>query len=621
MNGIDFAAPTRRSVLLTGSAALAACQTAVDATPAAAPDFAAALDRWTRETVQQSPQNASRLALPVELMGGPYNTRLDDVSAEGQAHQRALAIRQAREIAAFDRTALSSADQLSRDVLKGSFDVNAGFAATSYGAYSLANGGNPYVLDQQASAFVNLPDFFDSRHTIATREDAEAYLDRLELVGPTLDAELAVARADAARGVAAPDFIASKCIRALEQTLATPVEQQVYFTGFTRKLEALVSAGTLTSGARDMFVRECSHIMRANVMPAHERTMDYLRAALPGASTEGGIRRLPDSASYYQAALAFFTTTTLTADEIHEIGLARVAELNARADQALRQEGYTNGSVGERMRAITNDPARRYPNTDEGRAQILADTRARIARVQQLAPQWFAHLPRAPIEVRRMPPVVEAVQSAAYYNAPSLDGTHPGVYYMTLRDMNTVSRVDLATVTHHEAVPGHHFQIALAQEQESIPLLRRLTNFNAYTEGWALYGEQLVDEMGFYDGDNEGRIGYLRWALWRGVRLVVDTGLHHKGWSRAQTIAYMQAQLGDDPTIIANECDRYCAWPGQACGYELGRREIVRLREEARAAMGDRFDLRGFHDVVLMTGSLPLTVLEAQVRAWTRAGA
>ncbi|MGE0828262.1 MAG: DUF885 family protein [Hyphomonadaceae bacterium] len=608
---------SRRAFLLA-TAALAACAPTVQTqeAPPIALSFSDQVNAWTAELVRQSPETATRYALDETLMGGRYKDRLDDRSAAGQGRQRALAIRLARDLGAIDRAALSDADKLTYDVLKGAFDVAAGVAAVEGGAYSLGGGGNPYVLDQQASAFINLPDFFDSRCNIANADDAEAYVARLNQVAGALDSELAIAQADAAIGIMPPDFILDKTIRAADAALAAPLAEQVYLTGLKRKLDALVGSGAMARAQADAFYAQGEAITRDQILPAHERTAAHLRAQRASATHDAGVWRTPNGAAYYQASLRFFTTTNLTPDEIHEIGLARVAELNARADEALRREGLTRGPVGARLAQITRDPRRRYPNTDAGRAQILGDTRARISRVMARAPEWFAHLPRAGIEVRRMPPVVEAVQSAAYYNAPALDGSHPGVYYMTLRDMNTVSRVDLATVTHHEAVPGHHFQIALAQEQESIPLIRRLNNFNAYTEGWALYAEQLVDEMGFYDDDNEGRIGHLRWALWRGVRLVVDTGLHHKRWTREQTVQYMQENLGDDPTIIGNECDRYAAWPGQACGYELGRREIVRLREEARAAMGARFDLRGFHDAVLLNGSLPLTVLEAQVHRW-----
>jgi uncharacterized protein (DUF885 family) len=232
------------------------------------------------------------------------------------------------------------------------------------------------------------------------------------------------------------------------------------------------------------------------------------------------------------------------------------------------------------------------------------------------APQWFGRMPRAPLEVRPVPAFAEAGQPGADYNPPSLDGAAPGIYYVNLRDLSEMTRIDLPTQDYHEAAPGHHFQIALAQEMTDAPLLRRLISFNAYSEGWGLYAEQLADEQGFHEGDPIGRIGYLRWQLWRAARLVVDTGLHALGWTRQQAIDYLIATTGDAPGVIVTEVDRYIVWPGQACGYELGRGEIMRLREVARNELGPDFDLRGFHDAVLLNGEAPLGVLDDLVRDW-----
>jgi len=241
---------------------------------------------------------------------------------------------------------------------------------------------------------------------------------------------------------------------------------------------------------------------------------------------------------------------------------------------------------------------------------------ARVNRVLERAPQWFGRLPQARLEVRRVPAFAEAGAPGAYYNPPSLDGSQPGVYFINMRSLAEMTRIDLPTQDFHEAVPGHHFQIALAQELTDTPLLRKLISFNAYTEGWGLYAEELADEQGFHEGDPAGRIGYLRWQLWRAVRLVVDTGLHAKNWTRQQAIDYVSQNTGDLPAVIATEVDRYIVWPGQACGYELGRREIARLREAARNELGPDFDLRGFHDAVLLHGEVPLSVLDQLVSNW-----
>ena len=325
---------------------------------------------------------------------------------------------------------------------------------------------------------------------------------------------------------------------------------------------------------------------------------------------------MPRGRDFYAAALRFETTTTLSPDESHRIGLDRVEALNADLDIALRLIGLTEGPVGARLAALTADPRHRYEDSDEGRAQLIADIEARVSRVLERAPQWFGRLPQAPLEVRRVPPFAEDAMPGAYYEAPSLSGDAPGIYYVNLRSLSEMTRIDLPTQDYHEAVPGHHFQIALAQEQRDHPLLRRMMSFNVYSEGWELYAEQLADELGFNDGDPIARIGYLRWQLWRAARLVVDTGLHARGWSRQQAIDYLIETTGDAPGVIVTEVDRYIVWPGQACGYELGRREIDRLRERARNALGPDFDLRGFHDAVLLNGETPLAVLDRVVGEW-----
>jgi uncharacterized protein (DUF885 family) len=419
-----------------------------------------------------------------------------------------------------------------------------------------------------------------------------------------------------------PDFIIDATISLLAGVLAEPPIRQIYVTGFRRKLDALAAAETGEAARAEIAQRNLAYVARAeaivrdHVLPAHRRAATFLRAERANATDEAGVSRLPRGAEYYAAALRIETTTDLTPAQIHRSGRERVEALTNQLDIALRRVGLTAGPVGERLAQLTADPRYRYAETDEGRAQLLADVRARVDQMMERAPQWFGRMPRAPLEVRRVPEFLEASQSGAYYNSPSLDGATPGIYYVNLRDLSEMTRIDLPTQDYHEAAPGHHFQIALAQEIADTPLLRRLVSFNAFSEGWGLYAEELADEQGFYDGDPIGRIGFLRWQLWRAARLVVDTGLHAQNWTRQQAIDYLVATTGDTPGVIATEVDRYIVWPGQACGYEIGRREIMRLREQARNDLGPDFDLRGFHDAVLLSGEVPLGVLAGLVRDW-----
>lgn len=608
-----------RGVVFALSLALVACSPpARDPAPNA---FDGAVADWTREILAESPELATARAAP-ESAAGRYRDRLDDRSPEAEERRRTAAIRREVELRAFRAGDLSPEQQLTHAVLRAQFANAAALAEYEFGTLDPLGGHAPYVLDQQASAFLTLPDFFDSRVTIEDLGDADDYLARLRQVAPALDGETQRSRNDADAGIIPPDFIIDRTLQLIERIISTPLQQQVYLAAFRRKLDAVApppAPATQPSPERrraEALYTLAEAVVRDRIIPAHQRAAIWLRALRARAPHEAGVWRLPGGAAYYRAALRAQTTTDLSPEEIHRIGLARVAELTAETDRALRSLGLTEGTVGQRLSILTRDPRHQYPNTEEGRAALLADIQARVDAIMRRAPDWFDSLPRARLEVRRVPAVNEASSSGAYYEAPALDGSLPGVYYVNLRNMAEMTKIDVPTQDYHEAVPGHHFQIALAQEREGLPLLRRLMGFNAYAEGWGLYAEQLVDENNLYADDPIGRIGFLRWQLWRAARLVVDTGIHAKRWSREQAIDYIVATTGDAPGVAVSEVERYVAWPGQACGYELGRREIVRLREQARRALGRRFDLASFHDVVLLGGEVPLTVLAAEIESW-----
>lgn len=584
--------------------------------------FEGRLSDWTQAVLADSPELASQAGVSEEAAGGAFNDRLDDRSAVAVESRRSSALRRYAELRALDTRALDADDRLTYDVLREQFEAAASGASFDYGDFSPLGGLRPYALNQLDSAFLTLPSFLDERHDVRTAADAEAYLTRLNAVADAIDQETNRARADATRGVRPPVFIIDETIALLEGVLAQPAQEQVYVTSFRRKLDALTAAQTDPAARAALEQRNQGYLARAEaivrdrVLPAHQRAALYLRADRQNATDVPGVSRLPQGAAFYAAALKIETTTDLTPDQIHNIGLERVRVLSRQLDIALRRVGLTAGPVGTRLAQMTADPRYRYPDSDEGRAQLIHDVQARVDRVLQRSPQWFGALPRARLEVRRVPVFAEAAQSGAYYNPPSLDGSSPGIYYINLRDLGEMTKIDLPTQDFHEAVPGHHFQIALAQQQTDTPLLRRLISFNAYTEGWALYAEQLADEQGFYENDPVGRIGYLRWQLWRAVRLVVDTGLHAQDWTRQQAIDYVSETTGDAPGVVVSEVDRYIVWPGQACGYELGRREIERQRDRARNELGPDFDLRGFHDAVLLHGEVPLGVLDHLVQNW-----
>ncbi|ANP45287.1 DUF885 domain-containing protein [Candidatus Viadribacter manganicus] len=584
--------------------------------------FEGKLADWAREILADSPETASQTGVQEDAAGGVYADRLDDRSAIAVEARRSAALRRYAELRALDVNALSPEDRLTYDVLRDQFANAAGGAQFAYGDFGPLSGARPYVLNQMDSAFITLPSFLDDRHAVTDTASAEAYLRRLRAVADAIDQETERARADGELGVRPPGFILDTVAGMLEGVLRDPPVSQIYITSFRRKLDEMAAREqnaerrAVIERDNQVLLARAEAIVREHVLPAHQRALAFVRSERGRASDAPGVSNLPRGNEFYAATLKIETTTELTPDQIHTIGRNRVNELNRELDIALRRLGLTEGPVGQRLAQLTADPRYQYEDSDAGRAQLINDVQARVNRVMERAPQWFGRLPQSPLEVRRVPVFAEAGSPGAYYNPPSLDGAQPGVYYINMRSLAEMTRIDLPTQDFHEAVPGHHFQIALAQELTDTPLLRRLVSFNAYSEGWALYAEELADEQGFHDGDPAGRIGYLRWQLWRAVRLVVDTGLHAKSWSRQQAIDYVAQTTGDLPGVIATEVDRYIVWPGQACGYELGRREIARLREEARNELGADFDLRGFHDAVLLSGEVPLSVLDTLVHNW-----
>ncbi len=596
---------TRRSALALGaSLTLTACG---PRRPGPMTAFDGRLSDWTREILADSPELASLAGVSEAQAGGSFSARLDDRSPAAVDARRGAALRRYAELRALDGAQLSPAAQLTHAVLEQHFGNAVGVAAFNFGRFAPLDGAQPYVLNQLDSAFIGLPSFLDERQGAGDDAEIEAYLQRLSAVATAIDQETAHARADAAAGVRAPGFIMDATAAVLDEILRTPLGAQPYLTSLAAKLGAQPNAAVLA---------RAQAIVGDAIVPAHQRALAFLRSDRANASEDAGVWRLPAGEDYYAAALKLETTTALSPAQVHAIGRERVGALTRALDIALRRVGLTDGEVGPRLAALSADPRHRYPDSDEGRAQLIADVQGRVARMLERAPQWFGRLPSAGLEVRRVPTFAEASQPGAYYNSPSLDGQTPGIYYVNLRDLSEMTRVDLPTQDYHEAVPGHHFQVALAQELTDAPLIRRLVWFNAYSEGWGLYAEELADELGFYDGDPVGRIGFLRWQLWRAARLVVDTGLHAERWTRQQAIDYLTQVTGDAPGTIATEVDRYVVWPGQACGYELGRREIARLRETARNALGPDFDLRGFHNAVLLNGEVPLSVLGDLVRDW-----
>jgi uncharacterized protein (DUF885 family) len=600
----------RRRLMFTAAAGagLAACGQALAQTPAAAASASAALTALMNGIVQsfllESPETLTSLGMDKGPMAA-MKARLDDRSQAKIDADRVVFHSQMDQLREIDRASLPQTEGVYYDALRFFGETQIMGERFPYG------NGAPYTISQLTGSYQSLPDFLDTQHAIETAEDAEAYLSRIAAFPTALDQETARMQADFAAGAVPPDFIIDKTLLQLANLYETPADRMVLTTSIARRAGEKNLAGDW--GAR------AQRIVEGEVYPALRRQADAMRARRADSSHDAGVWRLPDGEAYYDWGIRSYTTSTLSGAEIHDLGLQQVAELSARADGLLKAQGLTQGTVGERISALGRDPSQLYPNTDAGKEQLLADLNAQMADMATRLPQYFGRIPAAPVEIRRVPTFIEAGAPGGYYNSPALDGSRPGAYYINLRDTSEWPRMQLPTLTYHEASPGHHHQIALQQEQPGRPLLMQVLGFSAYSEGWALYSEQLADEMGVYENNPIGQIGYLQSLLFRATRLVADSGLHHKRWSREQTIRYMVDTLGDSETAVTTEVERYCVWPGQASSYKVGHNKWVELRARAQAALGNRFDIKAFHDAGMNAGGVPLTVLDKIMTDWIAA--
>jgi uncharacterized protein (DUF885 family) len=580
----------------TATAAIPVALSADAASPRAAVQLNALLDDFMRRNLSRSPELATSLGLDK----GPLavsKSLLDDRSLAQVGRDKAENAARRTALAAIDRRALTGLDAINYDTVAYVQDVEA--EADRQFDYGGVGAGAPYILTQQSGAYSTVPDFLDTQHSIETADDAEAYLARMSAFARAMDQEIEQASHDAGLGVAPPGFVIDTTLRQMQRFADTPADKATLVSSVARRAAAKGIAGDWAARAARLYDVE--------VMPALHRQMALLRSLRPMAVSDAGVARLPEGDAFYAVSLKAATTTDLAPDAVHKLGLEQVEQLNARLDEAFKAQGMTKGAPWERLRALFADPKFLYPNDDAGKAKLIADLNLKVQAVQAKLPAWFGTLPKAKVEIRRVPPAIEAGASSNYQSG-TLDGSRPGAYYIVLRDTAEDPSWLLSTLTYHESIPGHHLQGSLQREAD-LPLIRKVIWFDAYGEGWALYAEQLAGEMGLYESDPWGQIGYLHDALLRAARLVIDTGLHSQGWTREQAIRYYVENQGDPESAAVSEVERYCVSPGQACSYMVGKLEWLRLRQLAKDRLGARFDIRKFHDVGLLTGPTPLKVL------------
>jgi uncharacterized protein (DUF885 family) len=610
-------AATRRDFIAGTGAAIAAMtnlggcakRDAPAAASATAADVDSALARVAEDLLADYPENATSLGIDTGARAA-LKARLSDRSAAGQAAIANRVRERLTRLRAIDDSGLDDAARIDLDVVRTAHETAAEGFAFPYGEVALLNSNwswrnAPYVVAQNTGAFLEIPSLLEEQHTIGSREDAEAYVARLSAYVGQLDGETGRLEEARAKGVIAPDFILDKTLAQLSLARGGPVAEWPVIASLARR-------------TRDMpgdFGGQAAKVAADAVLPALARQHAELEEHRKLATSDAGAWKLPEGDAYYAWALRAATTTRMTPDEIHARGREELAALQSEMDAILKAQGLTQGTVGERMTALGEDRRYRFPDNDTGRAQIMALIENRIADIRTRLPRAFGTLVPGNFEVKRMAPEVEPGAPGAYGGPGSIDGKVPGKFWINLRTTDLWRSFSLPTLTYHESLPGHVWQ---GEYTFKLPLVRSLLAFNAYSEGWALYAEQLADELGVYEGDPVGRLGYLQSIAFRACRLVVDTGLHAKRWTREQAIEWFATTNGSGIDEVTSEVERYCAWPGQACGYKVGHSEINRLRAGAQQSLGANFDLRRFNDVVVQGGGVPMVVLARSVEAFDK---
>ena len=565
----------------------------------------ALLDQVADAQLRLFPEGATSLGIDTGARAA-LRSQLTDRSTEG-CERVAKQIRADLErINALDMEHLSHAVLTSAAVVQSAYTTALEGFALPYGDITVGGWRNtPYVVLQNVGAYLDVPRFLDSDHPIENAADAQAYLARLESYARQLDGELDRAQAARSVGLVPPVFLLDKALAQLALSAKNAREGGWLVDSIARRTKSI--AGNWADRARGIAVQR--------IAPALERQIRELETERAVATGEAGIWARPHGEEFYRWALKASTTTTRSPDEVHEMGRSELQRLHTQMDSILKQIGHSQGSVGDRMRALSKDPRYKFPEGDDGRAEILAFINRQLSWIRAQMPRAFNHLVNPKMEVRRLPPEEEPGAPAAYGGAGSIDGKIPGRFWINLRTTDLHSRYSLGDLTFHEAIPGHIWQ---GEYTHQMPLIRQILSFNAYSEGWALYAEQLADELGAYENDPVGRLGYLQAIAFRACRLVVDTGIHAKRWTRDQGVQFFVEVNGSNPLEVASEVDRYCSWPGQACGYKVGHSEINRQRQKAVAALGSKYDLKAFDDAVVLGGNVPLDVLETNVEAYIR---
>ncbi|WP_395702067.1 DUF885 domain-containing protein [Aquabacterium sp.] len=534
-----------------------------------------------------------------------YSSDLDDASPAGEARAFELVRHGYETLQRYDRSGLDREGQLSYDALSWYLRIQVE--------------GEPWRLhdfpvNQQFGVQADLPNFMLQVHQVTNAQEARAYIARLRKFDTKFSQLIESLKLRESRGIIPPRFTVDQVLAQMQGLVAPATTAHPLYTHLADTLKAL-PPGTVGEAERERLLADAAAAIEQQVVPAYRRLIAYMTALRPKADGNYGAWHLPDGERYYAWCIRQHTTTDMTPQQAHALGLAEVARISAEMDAILRARGLTEGTVGARVLQLATESEQQFPNTPEGRRAMLARYQAILDEANGKLGSAFDVRPKQPMEVKAVPEFAQATAPAAYYQSGAFDGTRPGVFYANMRDTTETPKFSMRTLAYHEGIPGHHFQIAIAQELQDVPFFRRVLPFTAFAEGWALYAERLAWEMGF-EADPLDNLGRLRDEMLRAVRLVVDTGIHAQRWTREQAIRYMMDNTGMAEADVTTEVERYFVNPGQALAYKAGMLKILALREKAKQALGDKFDLKQFHNEVLTHGALPLVVLERVVDDW-----
>ncbi len=531
--------------------------------------------------------------------------QLDDNSQQANDESLELLKKDYAMFKRYDRDDYSGQDLISYDVLDD-------FLRGQMEDIQYENYG--YSQSQKGGNYMGIISFMKNIHKIEDQSDAEDYISRLSQIGTSFDNTLIQVKIEQDNGVIPPDFIIKKMLVNMHNIRDPDLQDNEFVKDFMAKVDKLeeIDLQTKTKLQQDMKKQ-----MLEVVQPAYDRMIAFYEDLLTKADSNAGVWKFPNGDEYYQHQIKASTTTNYTAEYLHNLGLREVDRIVAEIKTLLKEQGYETelNPIGKILNDMSKDPRFLYDDSDEGRQQVIADYQTIIDEIDAKMPEYFAILPKGKVEVKPVPKYKEKTAAGGYYESPSMDGSRPGRFYANLYDLSATPKFAMNTLAYHEAIPGHHFQLAIQNELEGLPMFRSFMGSTSYIEGWALYAERLAWEAGF-EQDPFTNIGRLQAELLRAVRLVVDTGIHHKKWTREQAIKYMSETTGFADSDVESEIERYIVWPGQALAYKVGMIKILELREKAQNELGDKFDIRQFHKAVLENGSLPLTMLEQQIDAY-----